>query len=201
MTTRAHLQDIDLTIRSLTGESDRSRPFLCTGSPIGCEVAEVGINPAVNTPFWPFWSTASGCNKEGWLQDYEKSGRRKPTRDRIEVLVRNLDPLRLLELNLYHRISPRLEDLEKDHRDPALFNYLLTTCKPKVLLVHGQKPTTHLEKLFGVQLPRGKFTSVVYQGGSLEVFRAERHFAYVSRDYVVSVAQEIKAHLARQFRP
>ena len=68
--------------------------------------------------------------------------------------------------------------------------------KPQVLLVHGNKPSAHLEKLLRVELPKGKFTSATYKGETLEVYRSKRHFSRVSRDYVASVANEIKAHLA-----
>jgi hypothetical protein len=188
--------EIDRQIRQLTSENSLSRPFLCTGSPLGCDVAEVGINPATDTPFWPYWSISSGFDKQRWLSDYrQRHGRLKPTRDRIEVFAKSLAPLRLLELNLYHHFSPSFKDLSREHRDTALFDYLMKIAKPRVLIVHGDKPSTHLEDLLGVVLPKSKFTSAIYQGETLQVFRSKRHFAYVSRDYVVSVAGEIKSHL------
>jgi hypothetical protein len=64
------LVEIDREIRQLTSENALSRPFLCTGSPIGCDVAKVGINPATDTPFWPNWNVRLGCDKQGWLHDY-----------------------------------------------------------------------------------------------------------------------------------
>jgi hypothetical protein len=45
------LHGIDREIRRITGAAAQSRPFLCRGSPLGCEVAEVGINPRTDTPF------------------------------------------------------------------------------------------------------------------------------------------------------
>lgn len=47
------IHEIDSRIRQLTGEHVESRPFVCYGSPIGCAVAEIGINPGTSTPFWP----------------------------------------------------------------------------------------------------------------------------------------------------
>lgn len=191
------LAEIDREIRRLSGENALSRPFLCSGSPIGCDVAEVGINPGTDTPLWPFWDVNSGCDKKGWLCEYiKKHGRLKPTRDRIEVLARALAPLRLLELNLYHHYSPNLDSLEREHRDTALFDYLFRVTKPRLLLVHGDKPATHLVRLLGVTIPKGVFVPANYQGERIEVYRAERHFAYVSREYVTDIAGVIKAHLA-----
>src|SRR4051794_23235654 len=99
-------EHIDTEIRRLTGANPLSRPFLCDGSPVGCKVAEVGINPGTDTPFWPYWSVEGGCDKRGWLDDYmRRHGRLKSTRDRLEVLCRALAPVRCLELNLYHHYS------------------------------------------------------------------------------------------------
>jgi hypothetical protein len=190
------LAEIDREIRRLTGENGLSRPFLCTGSPVGCDVAEVGINPGTDTPFWPYWNVQSGCDKDGWLGAYiQRHGRLKPTRDRIEVLAQSLAPLRLLELNLYHHFSPNLDSLASEHRDTALFDYLLRITKPRVLLVHGDKPAKHLGNLFGVPIPKSAFVRTNYLGQTIDVYRAERHFAYVSRDYVVRVALAIRTHL------
>lgn len=189
------LSDIDREIRRLTGEDPLSRPFLCAGSPIGCDVAEVGVNPGTDTPFWPYWNVESGCDKEGWLRDYlGRNGRYKPTRDRIEVLARGLAPLRLLELNLFHRYSRSEATLAREHRETALFDYLVQVAKPRLLLVHGDKPAMHLAGVLGIAIPKGTFVPAAYDGRVIEVYRAERHFAYVSRAYVEEIARDIKRH-------
>jgi hypothetical protein len=103
----------------------------------------------------------------------------------------------LLELNLYPHFSPSLKNLARKHRDTALFEYLLKIAKPRVLLVHGNKPSAHLEKLLGVELPKDKFTPATYKGETLEVYRSKCHFSRVNREYVASIAGEIKSHLAK----
>ena len=186
-------KEIDREIRRLTGEEILSRPFVCHGSPIGCEVAEVGINPGTDTPFWPYWSMNAGFNKDAWLEDYvQRNGRLKPTRDRLEVLCRSLAPLRCLELNLYHRYSRNEASLAMEHRDTKLFDFMLQVAMPRVLIVHGNKPISHLERLLDTAIQKDGFTSASYHGIGLEVFAAQRHFAYVSRDYVMSIATKIK---------
>ena len=192
------LEEIDREIRRLTGEGVLSRPFVCRGSPIGCEVAEIGINPGTDTPFWPYWSVTRGFDKAGWLADYlKRNGRLKPTRDRIEVLCHELAPLRCLELNLFHHYSKNEGSLSNDHRNTALFDFMLRSAKPRVLLVHGNKPIDHLERLLEVALEKGAFTSASYEGSAFDIFVAERHFAYVSREYVISVARLIKERVGR----
>lgn len=195
-------EEIDREIRRLTGEEPLSRPFLCHGSPIGCEAAEVGINPGTDTPFWSHWSIKTGCNKEGWLADYRErnDGRLKPTRDRIEFLCQALEPLRCLELNLYHHYSQNEVSLAREHRDTGLFDFMLKAVRPRVLLVHGRKPVGHLERILDISIVKDRFTSALYRGLSIEVFAAERHFSRVSREYVRSVGAQIKARVL-ELRP
>jgi hypothetical protein len=186
--------EIDREIRRLTDEGTLSRPFVCDGSPIGCDVAEVGINPGTDTPFWPYWCVETGFDKVAWLGDYtQRNGRLKPTRDRIEVLCAVLKPLRCLELNLYHRYSRNESSLEKEYRDTELFDFMLSVAKPRVLLVHGSKPIEHVARMLGVSIEKDTFTPAVHLDIRLEVFAAVRHFAYVSRNYVASVGEKIKA--------
>lgn len=194
------LGEIDRQIRRLTAESASCRPFLCDGSPIGCEVAQVGINPSTLTPFWRFWNSKSGCNKDGWIEDYKsRNGRLLPTRDRIEVLCCSLEPLRCLELNLSHHYAKSEAELSKEQlADTAVFDYMLQAIKPRLLVVHGNKPIRHLERVLGVVLAKDSFTSASYLGSSIDVFAATRHFAYVSREYVGSVGARIKARLSSQ---
>jgi hypothetical protein len=80
-------------------------------------------------------------DKKAWLADYsERHGWLKPTRDRIEILCRELLPIRVLELNLYHDQSKSEASLQRDKRDTELFEYLLDACRPSVLIVHGRSP-------------------------------------------------------------
>jgi hypothetical protein len=194
------IKEIDREIRRLTGEGDLSRPFLCHGSPIGCDVAEVGINPGTDTPFWPYWNSKTGCDKDSWLADYLcRNGRLKPTRDRIEVLCQALAPLRCLELNLYHHHARSEADLAKEHQDTALFDFMLKAVRPRVLLVHGNTPIKHLERLLSVTLEKDQFTLASYLAVPIQVFAAKSHFSRgVSRDYVGSIGERIKA---RVFEP
>ncbi len=173
--------EIDQAIRRLSAEHPASRPFICAGSPMGCDVALVGINPATDTPFWPYWHKETGFDRSGWLADYARrhAGKRTPTRNRIEQLVIELTPLRLIELNLYSMPSASEVELPLEHRCTDLFDYMLVSTRPRVLLVHGKSPRKHLEKLLMCRLTVDEFTSCIYRGSPLLVFAAERHFAYL----------------------
>ena len=189
------LEEIDRRIRQLTGESPISRPFLCNGSPLGCQIAQVGINPGTDTPFWPYWNTVTGFNKKDWLSHYlNQRGKLGSTRDRIELLCDALAPLRCLELNLYHHYSKSEAKLEQEHRNTKLFDFMLQSVRPRLLVVHGNSPIRHLERVLEVAIEKEKFNAARIPGTSirLEVFAAKRHFAYVSREYVTTLGERQK---------
>jgi hypothetical protein len=193
------LQHIDAAIRKLSGEHPESRPFLCEGSPLDCVVAQVGINPGSDTPFWPHWRVETGCDKQGWLRDYRfrKAGKRTPTRDRIELLNEVLRPYKVLELNLYHQFSASEASLAADHKSTELFEYMLDAVRPRLLFVHGRAPREHLERLLGTQLKTNDFTTKTHRGQAIDIFVATKHLAYVAggEAYVREVGGRIKRRL------
>jgi len=193
--------DFDKQIRAITQESLTARPFICDGSPFDCTIAQVGINPGSDTPFWPFWDSKK-FDKRRWMQEYRqrKAGKRTPTRNRIEVLNEALRPYRVIELNLYVEFSPREAQLKQQHRDTKLFDFMMDVIEPTLLFVHGREPRCHLERKLGVSLAPDDFTRTNYRGRGLTVFAAPRHLAFVSGgdDYVSSAGGRIKAYLGAQ---
>lgn len=181
--------NIDDQIRRLTAGHIESRPFICSGTPVGCAVAEIGINPGTPTPFWPHWSIARGFDKDGWLTDYlTRHGKFGPTRRNIDLFSRSLYPIRCIELNLYDRFSPRAADLPLELRRTDLLDYMLEAVRPRLILVHGDAPAEYLCQLFGTQLVKDRFTPVRYRDLSLDVFQARSHFMKTSKDYVRDLA-------------
>jgi hypothetical protein len=193
-----HLDEIERKLRALLRPEHPSRPFLCAGSPIGCQLAIVGINPATDIPLWPFWNTESGCNKEGWLAAFRRDPKnaRKQTRPRIELLLAEIAPVRCLELNIYPYISPDEAALPDELRDLSVFNYLLSTVKPRLLFVFGKTPRKELKNLLEVQsLANGIYTSCTYEGTSFEVY-ADSHLSRGwSEDRVRAVGRSLRNRL------
>lgn len=191
----ASTAQFDQDIRRLAGTMDHSRPFICDGQPFGCDVALVGINPATDTPFWPHWHPESGFDRKAWIQDYRRrhTGKRTPTRDRIEHLVKAVAPLRLVELNLYHSPSRSASELSNDKRNTELFEYLLQTLQPRALIVHGRDPRLHLERLLKHPLPLDQVIAVAHQGRIIQVLAAQKHFAYLPGSFsgIDRIAQRI----------
>lgn len=195
---RPSLKALDTRIRALTGESQSSRPFLCDGSPFGCEIATVGINPGSEVPLWPYWSVPSGCNKAGWFAKHrELYGRRKSTRERLERFIAAVAPYRVLELNLYDEYSPELKSLEAAKRRTSVFDYMLGVGKPRVVLVHGDDPRSHLEALLSCSLATDCFTKASYRDSAFLAYAASKHFRRASYADVEGMAITIKARLAR----
>ncbi len=136
----------------LIGRPTDLRPFVCNGSPLACEVFIVGLNPAspMKTNFWEFWDSATGFDKERWLDVYvaERAARPlKPGKTRrnvvsnsrrvIEWMISSLGPIRCLETNIYSAASEEIRDLDRERRITAPFDFLLERIKPRVLVVHG----------------------------------------------------------------
>src|SRR5271166_3410947 len=69
-TRQERLTDFDVKLKSLTDHLPCARPFVCEGSPLACDVFIVGVNPATNVPFWPFWQPSYGFNKKTWWAAY-----------------------------------------------------------------------------------------------------------------------------------
>lgn len=188
--------DITQALRELLRADIPSRPFLCSGSPVGCEVVLLGINPATTTPFWDYWSE-DGCNRAAWLQDYlRREGRFKPTRKRIEIVVETLAPeVRVLELNLFPYSSPREHKLADELRDRRVFDYVMSLADPKLVFVFGNTPTRELAELLGSALPLRQYTPVTLGGKAFEVY-VDKHLSYQWRDAAVKqLAIEFKVRV------
>lgn len=174
----AELLQFDQKLREVTGEAPDARPFLCEGLPSSCPIFLVGINPGKSSGFWPHWDAIKGCDKQNWMKNYLIEHRRlSPTRARIEILFKAVEPLRCLETNIFPFPSPRESDLDTSLRDPRVFNFLLETIGPKIVFVHGKTAIEHLAKLTKADLPKDQFTTVTYRGNTFDIF-AGNHLSY-----------------------
>lgn len=172
------LTELDHEIRRLTREHPEARPFLCEGSPIGCDIFLVGINPGTDTPFWPYWRLPYGCHKQEWLKDYlQRHGRFLQTRARIERLFEATVPVRCLETNMFFRYSPDESSLPDEDRDTSVFDYLLAAISPKVMFIHGDSAIEHMEGLTGKRVRRDEWTRARVAGVELDVM-AGYHLRY-----------------------
>lgn len=195
------LDDIDTTIRRLTGEHPEARPFLCEGSPIGSEVLLVGINPGTDTPFWPYWRLPYGCHKEEWIQDYLKRHPRfKSTRARVERLFQSIAPVRCLETNVFCQYSPDESSLRAEARDTRVFDYLFKVLSPRVMFIHGASGIVHMEQVFKKSLPPGQFVTVTHNGREVDVITGPHLSRGWSYERVDALGRQIREQCVSQRR-
>lgn len=174
-----NLHEIEQKLRELLRSEYPSRPLLCSGSPIGCDIAIVGVNPATDIPLWRYWNADTGCNKAAWLAEFrsDPANRKKQTRPRIEYILEEIAPLRCLELNIYPYISREEAELSNELKDVRAFVYLLRTIKPKLLFVFGTTPIKELSKLLKVRdFPKGAYTLCTFEGTRFDVY-ADSHLS------------------------
>ena len=115
--------------------------------------------------------------------------------ERIERIVRPVSRARVLETNVFHYHAPREKDLPIKFRKTAVFDFLLSTLKPSILLVHGRSATQHVVRLTLTELEYGQFTSVKYENIAFDVI-AQRHLSYQwSFEKIDQFAKTLKARV------
>ena len=98
----------------------------------------------------------------------------------------------MLETNIYPFASSREADLDSKYKKTELFEYLVNTIKPKLILGHGATVRKELSKLYGIKLKRGEYASVKNSEWKLDIL-TEHHFSYQwSKDGIGEFATSIK---------
>lgn len=139
------LSDFRLGLESQIGRPTDSRPFVCEGSPLACQVLIVGTNPATRmdeVDWWDFWSDDYGFNKSAWSDEYAKVRNRvSPTRQRIGWVLEEAQPIRCLETN----VDPTEAQRPPPSMDGTVLDYLLARVAPLLVIAHGDKAIKHLQ--------------------------------------------------------
>ena len=134
-----NLKQFDKRIRELVPPN--SRPFLCEGSSLDCDIFIVGNNPGTDTPFWEYWELPYGCRKSEWLDDFNERHKndQKRVRPNMEEMIKELGDLKYLETNAYAPWSKWVSDLKGSQTSTEIFKFLLETIKPRLIFTHGAK--------------------------------------------------------------
>lgn len=117
-----------------------SWPFLCRGSPLTCRIFIVGTNPArqVEKQFWDFWTNSRGFRKPEFVRELEElTGGLSRTRKYIEIVAAAAGINDTLETNIYPYATPRAGASTAEQKRTDIFEYLLHTIKPQIVLAHG----------------------------------------------------------------
>lgn len=161
MSRAQHLADFEAALRQEIG-GRMIRPFVCDGSPLDCQVAIIGFNPATqeDDSIWRFWKAGYGFEKALWLEHYKsarrarngQNGRRvqelSNTRRVLEWITDAAGPARCLETNLYPGATRTAAELPANQRDATLLEFLLKQIQPHLLVVHGKDSAAHVARLY-----------------------------------------------------
>ena len=190
------VEKFERNIKQLLNEDNNARPFLCEGLPFECDIFLVGINPATTTNFWKYWTQEYGCDKQAWLEEYKKNhnGKLGKTRNYIEMFFQSIKPLKVLETNIYPFASDREADLDSKYKQTDLFEFLVETIKPKVIVGHGASTIKQLSKMYKTDLVKGQYIKIDKADWNLTI-RVENHFSYQwSKNGIKNLAEDVKAY-------
>lgn len=146
------LREFERDLEGVVGSQTRLRPFICEGSPIGCQVFIVGFNPAttMDATFWDFWRPGEGFDKSAWFEAYKNERASRPlrpgktrrnpvsnTRRVIGWITSAAAPLRILETNIHSLPSDDKAGLAVADRQTEVVAFLLRSLGPRVIVTHG----------------------------------------------------------------
>jgi hypothetical protein len=146
------LVQFEKELAKLVPKSANLRPFVCEGSPLDCEVFIVGINSAtpMSEDFWEYWRQERGFDKDTWFDDYKNKRKNEgkdeisPTRRILECVLESAKPIKCLETNVYPTPTPRASELGTQQRTANVFNFLLATIKPKLIVAYAAEVVRHI---------------------------------------------------------
>jgi hypothetical protein len=192
-----NLEEFDKQIRELTPPD--SRPFLCEGSPLDCELFIVGNNPGTETPFWDFWELPYGCHKDRWLADFWRrhAGKQKPVRTNMEIIIAELGDIKYLETNAYAPWSKWVSDLKGSKLSTVVYEYLLQTIRPRLIFAHGAKSKNFILDNADreVEIEPATPVPVKLLGFDTSVYIASKSLMYWSHDACHAVGKQLRDFL------
>lgn len=201
------LIDFEHQLTACLADIKNPRPFVCSGNPLDSELFIVGFNAATEMKalFWDFWNQESGFDRDMWFDTYVKERANKPlkegrtrrlnvsrTRCCINMIIEELSPTKALETNLYMSATAQANELNKELMDSSTFNFLLTTIKPKFLLVHGKDAREHLERLTQTNFELNHANKVTIQGTETMVYPVRHLSRGWSNERCIELGREIK---------
>lgn len=163
----AKLQQLDLADKKV-------RPFVCTGSPLDCEIMMVGFNPSRDVGLETFdkriWQDTTGFDREQFVEYYDlagyQQGEARWSRNHIfqQNLIDELPDYAVLETYLYSLITPKKNLIPAPYRTTAVFDWLVEVIKPKLIVTQNSDVSKYFERTTGQLLRRNEFNMVMYRG-------------------------------------
>ncbi len=187
-------------LQARIGTARDFRPFVCDGDPMQCKAFVVGANPATkgSCDFWHFWDDEKGFDKVAWFRRYcderAKNGKPiSPTRERIAKIVGAASEVKILETNLFGVPTGKQAELRREDKQSSIFDFLLSSIAPKVILFHGAPAAAHFNERYGTKLTRdGSLSDVEIDGRSVRIC-ASKHLSRVSYAAATRLGETVRA--------
>lgn len=152
---------------------DNVRPFVCSGSPLACDIMMVGFNPSRNVDVGLFdpriWHDKTGFDREQFVELYDlagyQQGEAKWSRNHIfqQNLIDELPTYPVLETYLHSSITPKKAMLSDTQRSTEVFDWLVQTVQPKLIVTQNSNVSKYFERMTGQILERNAFNTVNYR--------------------------------------
>jgi len=153
-----NLANFEKQLTDLVGRPTETRPFVCDGSPLECQVFLVGYNPAtdMSVDFWDFW-TDRGFDRTLWYAEYLRERATRPLkpgktkRQKVSATRRMIykviegSGIPVLETNLY--AHPSVDKKSLKHKDRRPFEFLLRVIPPKVIITFDGDAKRAIEEI------------------------------------------------------
>lgn len=171
------LSEFSASLRSLLADRPLSRPFICDGSPLDCQVMLVGFNAAtpMQAGFLDFWSDQNGFDFSAWQQAYiaerqakgnaaHSATRRNLNRLQTAATAPSVSGSILLETNIFDHPSANKKQLLKTQQDTQIFDFLLHSVQPKIVISHGKDANQYLANRYQQQANPDDWVELTHQG-------------------------------------
>ena len=171
------LSEFSTTLRSLLADRPLSRPFICNGSPLDCQVMLVGFNAAtpMQAGFLDFWSDQNEFDFNAWQQAYVaerqakgktaySATRRNLNRLQTAVTASSVSGSAVLETNIFDHPSANKKLLLKTQQDTQIFDFLLHSVQPKIVISHGKDANQYLATRYQQQVNQDHWVELTHQG-------------------------------------
>lgn len=152
---------------------EKVRPFVCTGSPLSCDIMMVGYNPSRDMELATFdariWDDNTGFHREHFVELYDfaghQQGENRWIRNHIfqQNLIDELPDYAVLETYLYSMITPKKSLVPTLHRNTEIFDWLVKVVQPKLIITQNSEVRRHFERVTTKTLKRNEFNAVMYQ--------------------------------------
>lgn len=168
------LQQLRSTLEQHLDKDTPARPFICTGSPLDCDIMMVGYNPSRDVGLASFdaeiWDDEKGFDRERFVEFYDRAGHEQKSiawnRNHLfqQNFIDEMAGYRIVETYLYSTITAKKSLLTDQQKSTQVFDALVASVKPKIIMTQNIDVAKYFERATDTLLRRNDFNAVTYQG-------------------------------------